>query len=92
MGIAIYYLQSQNPGQRIAVFWDGARYDCSQEIKEFKESLEQVNRGLEKSQWQITCTKFTPNAPEQNLVEDIWLKTKKIAIKFIHYCQYFEVV
>ena len=45
-----------------------------------------------KKEWLINCTKFAPNAPEQNLVEDIWLQTKNFSITFYHLCSSFKVV
>ena len=36
----------------------------------------EINKGLDKNYWQITCMLFAPNAPEQNPVEDIRLKGK----------------
>jgi transposase len=83
------YLLSQRPGKRIAVIWDGATYHSSEEFRNY---LDQVNHGLEPSDWQITCIKFAPNAPEQNPVEDIWLQTKTFIRKFYHLCKSFKVV
>lgn len=83
------YLQCQRPGQRIAIFWDGASYHRSLEIRSY---LEEINSGLQPEEWQITCTLFAPNAPEQNPVEDIWLQTKNFLRKFSHYCSSFKVV
>ena len=58
-------LQSQCPGQRIAVIWDGASDHKSDEMKAF---LTSVNHGYESAQWQVTCILFAPNAPQQNPV------------------------
>jgi hypothetical protein len=38
--------------------------------------LAQENVGLAAADWKITCMRFAPNAPEQNPVEDLWLKGK----------------
>jgi transposase len=38
--------------------------------------LAQENAGLPEAEWKITCVCFAPNAPEQNPVEDVWLKGK----------------
>ena len=51
---------------------------------EMPEFLREVNQGLEKSDWMITCELFAPHAPEQNPVEDIWLQAKR----FIRECWY----
>jgi transposase len=82
-------LQSQCPGQRIAVIWDGASYHKSEEMKTF---LDSVNHGYESSQWGITCILFAPNAPQQNPVEDVWLQAKNFLRKFWHLCRTFPVV
>jgi hypothetical protein len=55
-------------------------------------SLSQVNQDLGTEDWQITCLKFAPNAPEQDPVEDIWLQTKNFARKFRHICHSFKWV
>ncbi len=83
------YLQSQRPGQRLAIFWDGASYHRS---ANFKSYLNHVNQDLTQAQWQITCVRFAPNAPEQNPVEDIWLQSKNFVRKFYHLCKSFRVV
>lgn len=85
----IKYLQSQCPGQRIAVIWDGASYHKSEEMKTF---LASVNDGYESNQWQVTCILLAPNAPQQNPVEDIWLQTKNFLRKFWHLSKTFPVV
>lgn len=56
-------LQSQCPGQRIALIWDGASYHQSDEVKDF---LASVNHEYEPSQRQITCILLAPNAPERS--------------------------
>jgi transposase len=38
--------------------------------------LAQENAGLAEEDWKITCVLFAPNAPEQNPLEDLWLKGK----------------
>jgi transposase len=38
--------------------------------------LAQENAGLAEAEWTITCMLFAPHAPEQNPVEDLWLKGK----------------
>lgn len=83
------YLQSQRPGKRLAIFWDGATYHDSQE---FREHLTKINQGLLEEEWLITCTKFAPNAPEQNPVEDIWLQGKNFLRHFYHLCSSFKIV
>lgn len=69
----VTYLQSLYPYAKLLLIWDGASYHRYAEMQTY---LQQVNQGLEKHEWQITCELFAPNAPEQNPVEDIWLKGK----------------
>jgi transposase len=83
------YLQTQYPGRRIALIWDGASYHKSQEIKDF---LASINDGKEESQWEYTCILFAPNAPEQNPVEDVWLQAKNFLRKFWLLCKSFPAV
>lgn len=83
------YLQAQYPQQRLALFWDGASYHHSGELKTY---LQSVNHGLAEDNWQITCTHFAPNAPEQNPVEDIWLQAKRLIRRCYHLCKSFAVV
>jgi len=70
-------------------FWDGATYHNSQEFREY---LMLINQDLPEEEWLINCTKFAPNAPEQNPVEDIWLQTKSLIGQFYHLCSSFKVV
>jgi len=67
------WCQSLYPGKKLLLIWDGATYHRSQEMKTF---LAQQNAGLDEPDWKVTCLGFAPNAPEQNPVEDIWLKGK----------------
>ena len=84
----IKYLQSLRGESRIAIFWDGAKYHSSAEVKDF---LALQNDGLEKSKWKVCCEKLAPNAPEQNPVEDIWLQAKNFLRKFWILCKSFKV-
>lgn len=82
-------LQVQHPNARLALFWDGASYHRSHELKAY---LQSVNAGLVEDDWQITCTRFAPNAPEQNPVEDIWLQAKRLIRQCYHLCKSFACV
>ena len=83
------YLQSLNPESRHLVIWDGASYH---KYKEMKKYLEETNRGLDASEWPLTCVLFAPNAPEQNPVEDIWLNAKNWLRKCWHGLSSFSLV
>ncbi|NES25334.1 MAG: IS630 family transposase [Symploca sp. SIO3E6] len=85
----IKYLQSLRKKSRIVIFWDGAKYHSSAEVKKF---LTLQNEGLEKSEWKVYCEKLAPNAPEQNPVEDIWLQAKNFLRKFWMLCKSFQIV
>lgn len=85
----LQYLQAQCPGQRLAIFWDGASYHRSNELKVF---LQSVNSDLPEDAWHITCIRFAPNAPEQNPVENIWLQVKRFIREWYHLCKSFAVV
>lgn len=67
------FLQKQFPNQRLLIFWDGASYHKS---KELRAHLSEVNQGLEPEEWKIRCVLFAPNDPTQNPVEDVWLQAK----------------
>jgi len=72
-------LQSLNPEARHLIIWDGTSY---YNYKEMKAYLEEINQGKEWDEWLLTCVLFTPNAAEQNPVEDIWLHVKTWVRKF----------
>ena len=67
--LLIKYLQHKYKGRRIILIWDGASYH---KYGEFRDFLSTVNSDKEPEKWSITCILFTPNAPQQNPVEDIW--------------------
>lgn len=73
------YLQAQSHNQRLLIFWDGASYHRSKEIRGF---LDEVNLGLPTDQWKIHCVRFAPNCPSQNPIEDIWLQAKTWVRRF----------
>lgn len=83
------YLLSQYPDARIALFWDGASYHRSKELKGY---LDSVNQGLESEDWKITCIRFAPNDPSQNPIEDVWLQGKRFIREWYHLCQSFSSV
>jgi len=67
------YLQAINKDKKLIILWDNATYHWSEEVRNH---LDQVNHGLEKKDWKITCLPFAPYAPQQNPVEDVWLQGK----------------
>ncbi len=85
----IKYLQNTYKERRVILIWDGASYHKSDEVKKF---LATANACHEQEQWQITCIRFAPNAPEQNPVEDVWLQAKNFVRKYWHLCKSFSVI
>ena len=68
---------------------------------ELKTYLQAVNQDSKPDTWAITCTRFAPNAPEQNRsadahgvspVEDVWLQAKRFIRGYYHLCTSFAVV
>jgi transposase len=59
--------------KQIFIIWDGASFHTGKLVQEF---LHSVNQGLKKRKWKLNCILFAPNAPDQNPVEDCWLKAK----------------
>jgi len=58
---------------KLMMIWDGATYHKGEEMQEY---LKEVNADLDEKEWQISCCLLAPHAPDQNPVEDIWLKGK----------------
>lgn len=84
------YLQALfEQGTRLVIIWDGASYHRSAAVQEF---LQQVNGSLPSQEWQITCIRLAPNAPEQNPVEDVWLQAKQFIRKYARLCKKFRSV
>ena len=69
----LQWCQTLYPDKPLVLLWDGASYHRGEEMQKF---LAQENAGLAEADWKITCMRFAPNAPEQNPVEDVWLKGK----------------
>lgn len=83
------YLQGQHPEQAIAIIWDGATYHKYGETRDY---LGELNQGKEENDWSITCILLAPHAPEQNPVEDVWLKAKQFVRTYYHDCHTFDDV
>jgi len=69
----VKYLQSIREGKKLLLIWDKAGYHRYSEMKKYPE---EVNKGSEEKDRKITCMLFESDAPEQNPVEDVWLKGK----------------
>jgi transposase len=85
----VKYLRQKNPAAKLVIIWDGATYHYSQEWREY---LEKINQGKTEEEWLIRCIKLAPNAPEQNLIEDVWLQGKEMLRKYWNLCKNFKVV
>lgn len=77
----IKYLRKLYPDKKLMIIWDGATYHHSKEMQVY---LGQVNQGLEEKDWKVTCIILAPNAPEQNPVEDVWLRGKNFLRRHFH--------
>ncbi len=77
----VKHLQALYPHARLLFIWDGASYHQYADMQAY---LQEVNQGLEKHDWNVTCELFASHAPEQNPVEDIWLKGKNFLRKFFY--------
>lgn len=69
----IKWLQALYPNARLWLIWDGATYHRYAEMRDY---LAEVNANLSEDEWRVTCMVLAPHAPQQNPVEDIWLKGK----------------
>ncbi len=71
------------------LIWDGASYH---RFGEFREYLAQVNQDKLPDNLEITCILFSPNAPQQNPAEDIWLQGKNFLRKHWYLCKHFWAI
>jgi len=69
----VKWLRQLYPDARLWLLWDGASYHRYAEMRDY---LAEINADLPEEEWLVTCILFASNAPEQNPVEDIWLKGK----------------
>lgn len=74
----VQYLQGLYPGKQLWLLWDNASYHRFAAMRAF---LAQLNDGAPEEAWPITCLPFATDAPEQNPIEDVWLKGKKFLRK-----------
>ena len=87
--IFVEYVREQYPGKRLILLWDGASYHRGEEMRDY---LEGVNFGRSRDAWLVRCVLFAPNAPEQNPIEDVWLKAKDYIRKHWQECNAFKDV
>ncbi len=87
--IFVEYQREQYPEKRLILLWDGASYHRGEEMQEY---LEAVNWGRSRDEWLVTCVLFAPNAPEQNPMEDVWLKAKQYVRKHWRESATFQLV
>lgn len=87
--IFVEYLREQYPEKRLILLWDGASYHRGEEMQAY---LEGVNYGRPRDAWLVRCVLFAPNAPEQNPIEDVWLKAKQYVRKHWQECDTFQLV
>jgi putative transposase len=87
--IFVEYLRQEYGDKRLFLLWDGASYHRGVEMQEY---LEGVNLHLARDAWRVTCTLFAPHAPEQNPIEDVWLKAKQYLRKYWYLCRSFKDV
>jgi transposase len=85
----IKQLQAFHPDKKLIIIWDGARYHCGEEVQAY---LDKVNQGLKEKDWKITCLLFAPNAPDQNPVEDVWLRGKNFLRKHFYENKTFQQI
>jgi transposase len=87
--IFVEYLRQQYVDKRLILLWDGASYHRGVEMQEY---LEALNLICSRDDWLVTCVLFAPNAPEQNPMEDVWLKAKQYVRKHWRKCPTFQRV
>lgn len=85
----VEYLRQQYSEKRLILLWDGASYHRGIEMQEY---LEALNLKRSRDEWLVTCVLFAPNAPEQNPMEDVWLKAKQYLRKQWRECPTFQRV
>lgn len=82
-------LREKYTTKRLLIIWDGASYHKAAEMVNY---LSQLNAGRKAEDWLVRCCTFAPNAPEQNPIEDIWLKAKQALRKQWRFCNVFSSV
>jgi len=85
----IQYLKLLHEDNKLILIWDGASYHRSQAVQTY---LHEVNQGLAENDWRVHCLLLAPNAPDQNPVEDAWLKGKNFLRTFFFKNKTFQQV
>lgn len=67
------FLREQYASKQLLICWDGASYHRGNAVRSY---LASQNHGTADTAWPLTCFQFAPHAPEQNPIEDVWLKAK----------------
>ena len=57
-----------------------------------REYLHRINQGVPPDQWKVTCILLAPHAPQENPVEDVWLKAKTWVRRHVHLATSFQKV
>jgi transposase len=87
--IFVEYLRQEFGAARLILLWDGASYHRGTEMRDY---LEALNMRRARNEWHVTCLLFAPNAPEQNPIEEVWLKAKQYVRKHWQKCSTFQHV
>lgn len=77
----VKHLRALYPRAKRLIIGDGARYHRYAEMPVY---LQDSNQGLDQKDWKVTCELLAPHAPEQNPVEDIWLKGRNFLRKYCY--------
>jgi transposase len=67
------FLREQYAGKQLLIHWDGASSHRGNAVHSY---LASQNHGTADTTWPLTCFRFAPHAPDQNPIEDVWLKAK----------------
>lgn len=77
----VMHLRAIYPRTTLWFIWDGASYHQYADMQAY---LQKINQGIPQEDWMVMCELFAPNAPDQNPVEDIWLKGKNFLRKYFY--------
>ena len=81
-------LQAAYPNKKWIILWDNASYHTGKEVQKY---LNEVNEGItDEKDRKINCYPFAPNAPDQNPVEDVWLRGKDFLRKHFYKSEKFH--